>query len=112
MLITTYDLRREGPLLSDSVPAITKSVNTGVSMLSTLNRVYRLGELPQFVGLRRTQISQLVKAGQFPKPISLSPSGRAVAWLESDLIAWQASRVAARTQEAAKSGPQHGGLVG
>ena len=74
-------------------------------MLSTLNRVYRLGELPQFVGLRRTQISEMVKAGQFPKPISLSPSGRAVAWLETDLIAWQASRIAARTQEAAESVP-------
>jgi prophage regulatory protein len=80
-------------------------------MLSTLNRLYRLGELPQFVGLRRTQIGEMVKAGQFPKPISLSPSGRAVAWLETDLIAWQASRIAARAQEAAESGPQQAGLV-
>ena len=61
-----------------------------------LNRLYRLRDLPQFVGLRRTQISELVKAGQFPKPIALSDSGRAVAWLEHDLIAWQSARIAAR----------------
>jgi prophage regulatory protein len=61
-----------------------------------LNRMFRLRDLPQFVGLRRTQIGELIKAGQFPKPISLSDSGRAVAWLETDLIAWQSSRIASR----------------
>jgi prophage regulatory protein len=61
-----------------------------------LNRMYRLRELPQFVGLRRTQIGELIKAGEFPKPVSLSDSGRAVAWLEADLIAWQNARIAAR----------------
>jgi prophage regulatory protein len=70
-------------------------------MQSTLNRLYRLRELPEFTGLRRTQIGELIKAGEFPTPIKLSESGRAVAWLEADLIAWQASRIAARNQKAA-----------
>ena len=61
-----------------------------------LNRMYRLRELPQFVGLRRTQIGELIKTGEFPKPVPLSDSGRAVAWLEQDLIAWQNARIAAR----------------
>jgi predicted DNA-binding transcriptional regulator AlpA len=52
-----------------------------------LNRIFRLSELPQFVGLRRTQISELIKSEEFPKPVPLSDSGRAVAWLESDLLA-------------------------
>ena len=65
-----------------------------------LNRMYRLRELPQFVGLRRTQIGELIKAGQFPKPIPLSDGGRAVAFLESDLIAWQNARIAARNSVA------------
>ena len=65
-----------------------------------LNRMYRLRELPQFVGLRRTQIGELIKAGQFPKPIPLSDGGRAVAFLESDLIAWQNARIAVRNSEA------------
>jgi prophage regulatory protein len=58
--------------------------------------MYRLAELPAFVGLKRTQISELIKAGKFPRPIPLSDSGRAIAWLESDLIAWQHERIAAR----------------
>ena len=66
-----------------------------------LNRMFRLRDLPQFVGLRRTQIGELIKSGQFPKPVPLSDSGRAVAWLEADLIAWQTARVSARNAEAA-----------
>jgi hypothetical protein len=34
----------------------------------------------------------------------LSSSGRAVAWVEADLIVWQASRIAARNQEAGEWG--------
>jgi prophage regulatory protein len=61
-----------------------------------LNRMFRLR-----VGLRRTQIGELIKTGEFPKPVPLSDSGRAIAWLEQDLIAWQNARVAARNAEAA-----------
>lgn len=61
-----------------------------------LNRFIRLAELPQYVGLRRTKISELIKAGEFPKPIPLTDHGRAVAWLESDIVAWQALRLAKR----------------
>ena len=62
-----------------------------------LNKFYRRNEMTQFVGLRRTQIDELIKAGEFPRPIRLSDSGRAVAWLEADLIAWQVRRVAKST---------------
>ncbi len=62
-----------------------------------LNRMYRLHDLPQFVGLRRTQIVELIKAGEFPKPVPLSDTGRAVGWLEHDLIAWQNARIARRS---------------
>jgi prophage regulatory protein len=61
-----------------------------------LNRMFRPRDLPEFVGLRRTQIGELIKAGKFPEPVPLSDSGRAIAWLESDLVAWQNARIAAR----------------
>jgi prophage regulatory protein len=64
-----------------------------------LNRMFRLRELPQFVGLRRTQIGELIKTGKFPKPVPLSDSGRAIAWLEQDLIAWQNARISVRNGE-------------
>jgi prophage regulatory protein len=62
------------------------------------SRLYRISELPQFVGLRRTQIKQLIKDGQFPEPIPLSEGGRAVAWLEHELVAWQSARIAMRAK--------------
>jgi predicted DNA-binding transcriptional regulator AlpA len=59
-----------------------------------LNRLIRQVDLHKYVGLRRTQIAELVQKGEFPKPISLSDTGRAKAWLECDLIAWQNERIA------------------
>jgi prophage regulatory protein len=61
-----------------------------------LQRVYRSSELPAFCGLQRTQIAELIAVGQFPRPVPLSDTGRAVGWLESDLVLWQAKRIAAR----------------
>ena len=39
---------------------------------------------------------ELIKRGEFPKPISLSDSGRAKGWLESEILVWQAKRLATR----------------
>jgi predicted DNA-binding transcriptional regulator AlpA len=61
-----------------------------------LNRFIRLNELPLYVGLKKTQIGELIKAGEFPKSIPLSDTGRAVAWLEADIASWQAQRLAKR----------------
>lgn len=68
---------------------------------SKLNRLFRLSDLPQFVGLRRTQILELMRLGKFPKAIKISDGGRAIAWLESDLIEWQSKRVERRNSTAA-----------
>jgi prophage regulatory protein len=59
-----------------------------------LQRVIRLADLPKFVGLKRTQIDALIKARKFPRPVKLSK--RAKAWLESEILAWQAERIAER----------------
>jgi prophage regulatory protein len=67
-----------------------------------LNRMIRPRELPQYVGLRRTQIDELRKAGKFPQPVPLNDSGRAIAWLECDLVAWQAARISARNSSIAE----------
>jgi prophage regulatory protein len=59
-----------------------------------LNRIIRLAELPQYVGLKRTQIDQLIQEGRFPHPVKLS--ARRKGWLESELIVWQQQRIAER----------------
>lgn len=64
-------------------------------MEQRLNRFIRRAELHLYAGLKRTQIDELIKAGEFPRAIPLSDSGRAVAWLEADIIAWQQKRLIA-----------------
>lgn len=40
-------------------------------------------------GLSRATIYRLIKAGKFPRPLSIGPG--AVRWRQSDVIAWQQS---------------------
>ena len=51
----------------------------------------RLAEVRNRVPYSRSTLYQLVSQGKFPKPINLGP--RAVAWLESDIDEWIASRI-------------------
>jgi prophage regulatory protein len=62
-------------------------------------RLVRERDLPAHAGLRRTQISELMKRGEFPRPIRLSDRGRAKAWLEHELPIWQRQRLAKRDTE-------------
>jgi predicted DNA-binding transcriptional regulator AlpA len=52
-------------------------------------RMFRLVEVLPLVGLSRSQLLALIKAEKFPAPFALSDTGRAVAWFESDITAWQ-----------------------
>jgi prophage regulatory protein len=59
-----------------------------------VQRIYRRDEMPGITGYCIDYIYELIRAGQFPKPV---PLGRhAVGWMESDLARWQAERIAAR----------------
>ena len=60
------------------------------------HRLVRERDLPAYAGLRRTQIAELIKRGEFPRPIKLSDGGRAKAWLEEELLDWQRQRLAKR----------------
>jgi prophage regulatory protein len=58
-----------------------------------LQRIVRKSQLPDYVGLRRTAIDDLMASGAFPKPVKLGL--RAVGWTEESLIRWQQERIAA-----------------
>jgi len=62
--------------------------------MDRLHRVIRLADLPTYTGLHRSQIDELIARGEFPRPVKLSQ--RRKAWLESEIAAWQAARIAAR----------------
>lgn len=47
-------------------------------------------------GYGRSQLNDLIARGDFPKPIKLSDTGRAKAWIEDEIVAWQAQRMASR----------------
>ncbi|MEM8633987.1 MAG: AlpA family phage regulatory protein [Pseudomonadota bacterium] len=49
-------------------------------------RLLRLPEVMERVGLRRTAIYQRMREGRFPRSRSLGP--RCTVWLESEIAAW------------------------
>jgi prophage regulatory protein len=69
-----------------------------MSEQTKLQKLIRKADLPDYTGLQRTTIAELIKDGKFPKPIPLTDEGRARAWLESEVLAWQARRIAQRDQ--------------
>jgi prophage regulatory protein len=65
-------------------------------MIGRLSRIIRERDVDAYCGLKRTQRAELVRRGEFPKPIKLSDSGRAKGWLEDELLEWQRQRLAKR----------------
>lgn len=55
-------------------------------------RILRLPALKEKIGLGKSQVQKLESRGKFPKRIKLSE--RASGWLESEIDAWIAKRVA------------------
>ncbi|WP_058119144.1 AlpA family transcriptional regulator [Photobacterium kishitanii] len=58
-------------------------------------RFIRLKEVMHVTGLRRSSIYNYMAEGRFPKTVSLG--GRAVAWVESEIIDWIQAKIAQRT---------------
>lgn len=59
-----------------------------------VNTVLRREEVERATGLPRSTIYEMMARGAFPKPIKLG--ARAVGWLETEIVAWQRTRVAER----------------
>ncbi|MCZ3383852.1 AlpA family transcriptional regulator [Kosakonia sp. SOY2] len=57
-------------------------------------RFIRLPEVMHLCGLSRSTIYDLISRDAFPQQISLG--GKNVAWVQSEVIAWMADRIAAR----------------
>ncbi|MEH6460376.1 helix-turn-helix transcriptional regulator [Chitinimonas sp. JJ19] len=58
-------------------------------------RFIRLPEVITRTGLSRSSIYAAIQRGAFPASVSLG--GKSVAWLESEITAWQGARIATRT---------------
>ena len=55
-------------------------------------RLLRLQDVIAAIGMKRSWILKKTKEGEFPKPIKLGE--RAIAWRESDISDWVATREA------------------
>jgi prophage regulatory protein len=63
-------------------------------------RLLRINDVRARVPYSRASIYQKIQQGEFPAPISMGTGGaRAVAWLESEIDAWIASRIEANDRE-------------
>ncbi len=57
-------------------------------MNTTPLRILRHADVQKKLSVSRAKLSLMIAAGQFPKPFTIIPGGRAVGWLESDIDAW------------------------
>ena len=62
-------------------------------------RLVRLPEVEQQTARKKSKIYADMNAGTFPKPVRLSR--RCVAWLESEIQAWIARRIAESAEQGA-----------
>jgi prophage regulatory protein len=65
--------------------------STESPILGNQARIIRLPEVKWLSGLCRSAIYQRSKDGLFPSPISLG--GRAVGWVEAEVLAWVEERI-------------------
>jgi prophage regulatory protein len=77
-------------------------VGPGPARDPSRERLLRLHDVVRSVALGKTAIWDRVRAGRFPKPVRIGV--RAVAWLESEVQAWIAARIAARDDAPAGAG--------
>lgn len=66
---------------------------------NTADSLIRLPAVLARVGLKQSRLYELIQSGEFPAPVRLGV--RAVAWRESEVSAWIASRPTARPSNAA-----------
>ena len=59
-----------------------------------MQKLLRLPSVIERTSLRRSTIYEMMQAGTFPRPVKLNL--RANGWVESEIDAWLASRIAER----------------
>ncbi|MFM4847394.1 helix-turn-helix transcriptional regulator [Aeromonas bivalvium] len=62
----------------------------------TSHRFMRTREVCEKTGLSKSSIYEMMAQGHFPQSVRLSEVGRSVAFVESEIDNWMASRIAAR----------------
>ncbi|CAD7044759.1 AlpA family phage regulatory protein [Pseudorhizobium endolithicum] len=61
-----------------------------------VREIIRKPEVKRLTGYADSTLYKHIAAGRFPKPIKLSPGGRASGWFADEIASWQESRVKER----------------
>lgn len=72
-------------------------------------RILRIRELLQRTSLSRQYIEELMRAGRFPLPVAIGTRHRG--WIEHEVEAWIAARIAEREQKPSSTPPGMGAQV-
>lgn len=60
-------------------------------------RLLRLDAIEDRIGLKKSKIYDMIRHGEFPRPVKL---GACNAWPENEVLAWIADRMAERAEAA------------
>ena len=63
---------------------------TGTTTRAASQLAFRFKDLLKYTGLKKTQLREMIKAGEFPRGVHVSANSRTLVWFEGALIAWQA----------------------
>ncbi len=63
-----------------------------------MERFIRIRDVLAITGRSKSRLYDDIKNGRFPKPVKIGPV--AVAWLETEITAWQAKRLSMRNHNA------------
>ena len=83
----------------DKSGPLSQSDRTGVSRSGAI-RILRLAQVIDITGLGKTKIYELQSEGSFPMRVQIT--AHSVGWIEEEVQAWLAERVAASTSLAAR----------
>lgn len=61
--------------------------------LQMQNRLLKVNDVIANCAISRATLYRLIAKGEFPASRQISPNGRAVAWLKSDIEEWIESRI-------------------
>jgi prophage regulatory protein len=70
-------------------------------MTKMLRRLLRLPAVEDATGMKKTQIYEAIAHGAFPRPVDILEGGRAVGWVEDEIISYVEARIALRDAKAA-----------
>lgn len=66
---------------------------SNLQSISANDRILRMPEVMETVGLSRPQIYLLIAQGEFPKQIKLTPGGKVAGWLKSEVLDYLQDRI-------------------